>query len=37
MGEVRRPNNFGLAEIGMNMIAQHGLSLAALTSLKHVL
>jgi hypothetical protein len=37
MGEVRRPNSLGLAGIGMNMMVQHGLSLAALPSLKHVL
>jgi hypothetical protein len=37
MGEVRRPNSLGLAGIGMNMMTQHGLSLAALPSLKHVL
>lgn len=37
MCEVRRPNSLGLAGIGMNMMAQHGLSLAALPSLKHVL
>jgi hypothetical protein len=37
MGEVRHPNSLGLAGIGMNMMAQHGLSLAALPSLKHVL
>jgi hypothetical protein len=29
MGEVQRPNSLGLAEIGMNMIAQHGLSRCA--------
>jgi hypothetical protein len=37
MGEVRRPNSLGLAGIGMNMMVQHGLSLTALPSLKHVL
>ena len=37
MGEVRRPNSLGLVGIGMNMMVQHGLSLAALPSLKHVL
>ena len=37
MGEVRRPNSLGLAGIGMNMMAQHDLSVAALPSLKHVL
>ncbi|PBP28684.1 putative ABC transporter [Diplocarpon rosae] len=37
MCEVRRPNSLGLAGIGMNMMAQHGPSVAALPSLKHVL
>ncbi|EKD12995.1 uncharacterized protein L3040_007078 [Drepanopeziza brunnea f. sp. 'multigermtubi'] len=37
MCEVRRPNSLGLAGIGMSMMAQHGPSLAALPSLKHVL
>ena len=37
MCEVRRSNSLGLAEIGMNMMAQHGLPRAALPSLKHVL
>ncbi|TAQ83727.1 hypothetical protein B7494_g7951 [Chlorociboria aeruginascens] len=37
MGEVRRPNSLGLVGIGMNLMAQHSVSLAALPSLKHVL
>jgi hypothetical protein len=37
MGEVRRPNSLGLVGIGVNMMAQHGLSLAAVPSLEHVL
>lgn len=37
MCEVRRPNSLGLAGIGTNIMAQHGLSLAEFPSLKHVL
>ncbi|CAG8976826.1 hypothetical protein HYALB_00009090 [Hymenoscyphus albidus] len=37
MSEVRRPNSLGLAGVGKNMMAQQGLSLNALPSLKHVL
>jgi Iron-containing redox enzyme len=37
MCEVRRSNSLGLAEIGMNMMAQNGFSRSALPSLKHVL
>ncbi|KAG9232098.1 hypothetical protein BJ875DRAFT_428382 [Amylocarpus encephaloides] len=37
MGEVRRPNSLGLPGVGIHMIAQHGLSLAELPSLRHVL
>ncbi|CAL3964592.1 unnamed protein product [Diplocarpon coronariae] len=37
MCEVRRPNSLGLAGIGMNMMAQHGPSVASWPSLKHVL
>lgn len=37
MSEVRRPNSHGLAEVGKNMMAQQGLSLDVLPSLKHVL
>jgi len=37
MGEVRRSNSLGLVGIGVNMMGQHGLSSAALPSLKHLL
>ncbi|KAL2067240.1 hypothetical protein VTL71DRAFT_1664 [Oculimacula yallundae] len=37
MGEVRRLNSSGLAGIGINLMAQHGLSIDTLPSLKHVL
>ncbi|CAG8957264.1 hypothetical protein HYFRA_00010686 [Hymenoscyphus fraxineus] len=37
MSEVRRPNSLGLTGVGKNMMAQQGLSLNALPSLKHVL
>ncbi len=37
MCEVRRLDSLGLTEIGMNMMAQYGISRTALPSLKHVL
>ncbi|PMD21341.1 hypothetical protein NA56DRAFT_720357 [Hyaloscypha hepaticicola] len=37
MCEVRRPDSLGLTEIGMTIMAQNGISRAALPSLKHVL
>ncbi|CZT48212.1 uncharacterized protein RSE6_08879 [Rhynchosporium secalis] len=37
MGELRRANSLGLAGIGINLMARHGLSIDTLPSLKHVL
>ena len=37
MWEVRRPNSLGLIGIGMDMMIEHGLSLAVFPSLKHLL